>query len=134
MSKKQNFLIGAALAGLAGTLTTLLVPKKPRHVRNSFEASNSYKNWMWGSLTGGLVGVTTALLFAPKSGKNLVKDIAEPFLKKEEKVRKSTKTKAKHANSTHSKENHSHSNLAKEQSPPKAPKKKKIKELTHSAD
>lgn len=102
MNKKQNFFIGAALAaGLVGTLTSLLAPRRinkgwASHAKAASERmlenrEKSNKNWMLGSIAGGLVGVTTALLFAPKSGKNLMKDLAEPFQHKKEVIAKTAK-------------------------------------------
>lgn len=35
------------------------------------------KGWLWGAAIGTIVGSVTALLFAPKAGKELRKDIAE---------------------------------------------------------
>ncbi len=106
MIKRQNFFIGAAVAaGLVGTLTSLLAPRRANQgwasqtrtaagkIFENRERSN--KNWMLGSIAGGLVGMTTALLFAPKSGKNLIKDLAEPFQKKKEEVGKAAKKVSK---------------------------------------
>lgn len=35
------------------------------------------KGWLWGALVGGVVGSAAALLLAPKSGRELRKDLAE---------------------------------------------------------
>ncbi|GIO37224.1 hypothetical protein J41TS12_20850 [Paenibacillus antibioticophila] len=39
--------------------------------------SNGKKGWIWGAAIGTIVGSVTALLFAPKAGRELRKDIAE---------------------------------------------------------
>ncbi|MGE5481014.1 MAG: YtxH domain-containing protein [Chloroflexota bacterium] len=45
---------------------------------NNTNNSNDYaKGMLWGALIGGAVGAITALLFAPKSGTELRRDIAE---------------------------------------------------------
>lgn len=47
-------------------------------MKNDSEIVNSYaKGFLLGSLVGGVVGAVTALLFAPKSGRELRRDIAE---------------------------------------------------------
>jgi gas vesicle protein len=112
MDKRQNFFIGAAVAaGLVGTLTSLLAPRRVNHgwayhakaaAEKILKKEKSNKHWMLGSITGGLVGITTALLFAPKSGKKLMQDLASPFLN-EIPAKKSPKNKPanskRHANS-----------------------------------
>lgn len=112
MTKKQNYIIGAAVAAasLVGTLTTLLLPRRrPKTWTEQAQAAADRiletrerikSNMVLGGITGGLVGVTTALLLAPKSGKELIKDLAEPFqhkknvVKKAKKVRTATKRKS----------------------------------------
>ena len=94
-NQRNNFLIGAAaLAGLIGTLTTIFMPKrvnkgwmeKAQDVANQMKGNlpawayhqnqeRLNKNLMIGSVAGGLIGITTALLLAPKSGSELIRDI-----------------------------------------------------------
>lgn len=40
------------------------------------DKSKTVKSFMWGTLTGAVAGAVTALLLAPKSGKELRKDIS----------------------------------------------------------
>ncbi len=81
----QHLLIGAAVAaGILGTLTGLLGTSKPKgfagHARNLanqvLDSSDMVnKNMVLGGLAGGIVGAAAALLLAPKSGSELIKDI-----------------------------------------------------------
>lgn len=86
----QNVLIGAAVAaGILGTLTSLLGFKKngkrlseqakemAHQVLDTGDVVN--KKMVLGGITGGLVGAAAALLLAPKSGSDLIKDMARPF-------------------------------------------------------
>lgn len=88
----QNLLIGSAVAvaGILGTLTGILGHKK-NGSRWSKQAKNIMckamesgehlnKKMILGGVAGGLIGAATALLLAPKSGSDLRKDIAHPFL------------------------------------------------------
>jgi gas vesicle protein len=92
--QRKALLIGAAaLAGLIGTLSTIFMPKrsnqkrwmdKARNIGGQMNLHGFYphadtinKNLMLGGLAGGIVGITTALLLAPKSGTELMKDIVD---------------------------------------------------------
>jgi gas vesicle protein len=94
----QNLLIGAAVAsGIIGTLTRLLGGKKnnmvwskqARNIANQVFATGEVlnKRMVLGGMVGGLVGAAAALLLAPKSGADLMKDIARPFLHQRERAR-----------------------------------------------
>jgi gas vesicle protein len=120
-SKKDhnNLLWGAALAGVLGTLTSILMPKNTRRrgwVNQAKDAANnmvdgvrqwspevetSTRDLLLGGVAGGVVGVATALLLAPKSGKELIKDMAEPFMGSDTTThrRTSSRSKAKTARS-----------------------------------
>lgn len=103
----QNLLIGAAVAaGIIGTLTSYLGFKKKgrkwseqakgiaSHVLETGEALN--KKLVLGSVAGGLVGAAAALLLAPKSGSDLIKDLAGPFSHKVGEVRSEAAKSASH--------------------------------------
>jgi gas vesicle protein len=89
-NNKNAFLVGAAVAvGVLGTLTTLLLPKRARKGwgEQAREAANNATDWkahkrFIGGIAGSLVGVTTALLLAPKSGNDLLEDISKTFQQK----------------------------------------------------
>lgn len=76
---KKNLWVGAAFAaGILGTLTSLLrnnrvnsSPKKNEDILN--------KRMILGGMAGGIVAAATALLLAPKSGNQLIKEIYSPF-------------------------------------------------------
>lgn len=51
------------------------------------------QNLVLGGIAGGLVGITAALLLAPKSGKKFIEDLTAPFHPKKEK--KAAKQKPK---------------------------------------
>lgn len=62
--------------------------------------SNLSKGLLIGFLTGGIVGAALALLYAPKSGKELRKDLkdsADEWMDETEKFLESAKEKAEHA-------------------------------------
>ncbi len=131
----SNLLIGAAVAaGILGTLTSLLLPKKSRqnlvehakdiahHAVETTEMIN--RNLVIGGVAGGLVGVTTALLLAPKAGSDLLEDIYRPFANMQKKARASSHPKkaASKAKSKDKKASHHAEHHAK---PPKAKSHKK---------
>jgi gas vesicle protein len=79
----------ALAAGLLGTFKSLLGTKKPetwtdsakelaQHMLNE-SRSRLNAHMVLGGLAGGLVAVTTALLLAPKPGKELIEDMMHPF-------------------------------------------------------
>ena len=83
----QNLMVGAAVvAGLLGTLSALVRSNRTvkgwteqakntaSHMLEKGEMIN--KNMLIGGVTGGIIGAATALLLAPKSGSELMKDIA----------------------------------------------------------
>lgn len=76
---QKNLLIGAAFAaGILGTLTSLLRNNKVNSTpRKNGELLN--KRMLLGGMAGGVVAAATALLLAPKSGIELMKDIYSPF-------------------------------------------------------
>ncbi|WP_195155548.1 YtxH domain-containing protein [Candidatus Protochlamydia phocaeensis] len=118
--QNNNLLIGAAMAaGLLGTLTTLLLPRKrtgwteqAKEIADKIvtKRKETTKNRLIGGVAGGLVGVTTALLFAPKSGSELIKDMSKPFTETakhtatpaKKAVKKISKQKASHGPAHHS--------------------------------
>lgn len=77
-SHNHNLLIGAAVAaGILGTLSALIRPNfqdSRGGVHQGGEKVN--KNLLLGGLAGGIIGAATALVLAPKSGSELMKDIA----------------------------------------------------------
>lgn len=93
-NKNNSIMAGAIAAGIAGSLAAAayLWPKKTKgwsfptqekarsilsklNGLNQFGQSKVNNKLLMGSLAGSVVGATTALLFAPKSGKGLVHDI-----------------------------------------------------------
>ncbi len=122
----SNFLIGAAVAaGVLSALSTLLRPRKNRggwseqakdlaqQMINRHDLLN--KNFVLGGMAGGIVGVTTALLLAPKAGSELIKDIYHPFAHDHERKSKSASRTKKVAHKSKAKQRAAHS-LTKEQS------------------
>lgn len=112
---KNNLLLGAAVAvGLLGTLTSILLPKRGNravwteqarevasnvignwgHVRSIKKETN--KNLVLGGIAGSIIGITTALLLAPKSGSDLIKDLSKSF-----------QTEVKRATATNHQKSHS---------------------------
>ena len=87
----QKILIGVALAaGLIGTLTTVLRFKRNhrrgwmeqvKHLsrKQIFEKDLVNKKMILGGVAGGIIAATTALLLAPKSGRDLIKDWIHPI-------------------------------------------------------
>lgn len=76
----------AAAAGLLGTLAAVIIPRRQRgwadqareiadDLINYRKEKSFNRNHVIGGLAGSLVGITTALLFAPKSGNELLKDL-----------------------------------------------------------
>lgn len=137
----SNLLIGAAVAaGILGTLTSLLLPKKSRqglveqakglahHAAETTEMIN--RNLVIGGVAGGLVGVTTALLLAPKAGSDLLEDMYRPFANMHKKTRTNahpkkaaSKAKSKSKKATHHAEHH-HAKPAKAKSQKKTSSRK----------
>lgn len=106
MNKKETIYMGAAVAaGLVGigTLTSIYSFRKPKdgwlnqaktaNVNIAGKKEKPIKKWMLGSIAGGILGIATALLFAPKSGNKLVKDLFEPSRQK--RASPAAKSKAK---------------------------------------
>jgi len=123
MSKDKNrshYLIGAVIAGVLGTLS--LLSRKNYAVRewsddamdyasqlieNGMHVNKNTKTRLLGGIAGGLIGTATALLLAPKAGKNLIHDITARFgrgapLKRSSKkpMMKKSKVKAPKGNMT----------------------------------
>lgn len=80
----------AALAGLLGTLTAYLIPRREKgwadqakeiaqELINSRREKIVNRHHVLGGLAGGLMGVATALLLAPKSGSELREDITRSW-------------------------------------------------------
>jgi len=98
---QKKFLIGAAVAaGILSTLASLLNSKDRRDwTDQASDLADQYldrkeginKNLLIGTVAGGVVGVTAALLLAPKAGSELIHDLYQPF----QKSRKELKSKAK---------------------------------------
>jgi gas vesicle protein len=110
----QNLLIGVAVAaGILGTLTSLLGFKKNKkrrsgypknfvkHILENGEGLN--KKFVLGSVAGGLVGATAALLLAPKSGTDLIHDLSHPFSERAAKVRLGSRRSSPHKATSHKK-------------------------------
>ncbi len=95
-NRRDVFLTGAVMAGLLGAVATLLIPRRGRKdwsqqtkditdrilkemriCRPNQEMGN--KNFFLGGIIGSLVGVTTALLLAPKPGSQLMKELSRSF-------------------------------------------------------
>lgn len=82
-SRHHNLLIGAAVvAGILGTVSAIIrsnitVTETREVASQAGEAVN--KNMLLGGLAGGIIGAATALVLAPKSGSELMKDIAHTF-------------------------------------------------------
>jgi gas vesicle protein len=108
MSNKynQNLLIGAAVAaGILGTLTGLLGVKKTNkgwagQAKDLLDGEMVNKNMVLGGVAGGLVGAAAALLLAPKSGAELIKDIAHPFTHEGTSKRSTSRKSASHKKSS----------------------------------
>lgn len=80
---RKNLLVGAAIAaGILGTVSSLMRNNK-KYKENSFarEKEHINKKMILGGMAGGVVAAATALLLAPKSGKELIKEIYGPFSK-----------------------------------------------------
>lgn len=101
----QNLLIGAAMAvGILGTLSTLFCStrnnkrgkeKAKELAKQLIEKKEVFnKKLILGGISGGIVGVTTALLLAPKAGSDLIKDIYRPFAHSVKPARSSSHKKA----------------------------------------
>lgn len=84
-STNQNVMIGTAvMAGILGILSGLI--RSNKKVKNWKEQARGMvrghdqkeiinKNLIVGGIAGGIIGATAALLLAPKSGSELIKDI-----------------------------------------------------------
>lgn len=87
----HNLLVGASVAaGILGTVAQLLRHKnKPGWIQKAKEKANSLldrgsnelvnRKMIWGGIAGGILAAATALLLAPKSGSELIRDIRRPF-------------------------------------------------------
>lgn len=99
-TKNRNTLMAGALAaGIAGSLAAAAILWSKKNKNGTFfsreRATNllskingwnhfgqsKFNNKVFGSLAGTVIGATTALLFAPKSGKGLVHDIMKSIQK-----------------------------------------------------
>lgn len=111
--KSQNkLIIGAAVAaGMLSTLASILAPKHHKNLSEQAHdlASNLYEkkdvvntNLLIGTVAGGVIGVTAALLLAPKAGSELIEDLYHPF----QKARKEVKSKSKDVSKKASKVKH----------------------------
>jgi gas vesicle protein len=108
-NSQKKFLIGAAVAaGVLSTLASILAPKQHKewgeqaqdlasHLLDKKDRVN--KNLLIGTLAGGVVGVTAALLLTPKAGSELLNDLYHPFSHS----RREVKSKVKSAKKTLSK-------------------------------
>ena len=111
MNNKQNIVIGASItAGLAGILTTMLLSKKsrsnylPEDSSLHFNLENSQEKFFLGGLAGGLTGVVLSILFAPQSGKELIKSISRHLKSAEKKVAKAVSPSNSKSSSSKKKE------------------------------
>lgn len=89
--KRHHFILSstATCAGIFASLARLLSSRKPksswrdtpRELKNRIIGSKNRVNTniLLGGLAGGIVAVATALLFAPKSGAKLIRDLTRPF-------------------------------------------------------
>jgi len=82
MNKKQNSVVGATItASLVGILTALLISKKSSASRVNgkpfmqIKKEDDHGNFLLGGLAGGVAGILLSILFAPQSGKDLIKNI-----------------------------------------------------------
>lgn len=98
-NNKNVLLVGAAVAaGIAGTLATFFWPERERGLTEKAKKTantmlDGLKNlnakregvmsqdFVIGSVAGSLIAATTALLLAPKAGKDLLSDISKFFQK-----------------------------------------------------
>lgn len=95
-NKKAFWLGTAAVAGLLGTLRTLFWSQnnnrrterwrneQSRYTQRALnwmksKTERSNKNLFLGGIAGSLMGAATALLLAPKAGKELIQDLAQPL-------------------------------------------------------
>lgn len=105
----QNLLIGVAVAaGLLGSLTGLgfLSSRKEgkrwsnraRRIANQVVETGDVvnKRIVFGGVAGGLLGAATALLLAPKSGAELINDVAHFFSKQNRNVRSAVSRATSH--------------------------------------
>lgn len=65
----------AAAIGIASTFVHRTLKNRQKEESGTFLNNNK----LLGSIAGGALGVAVALLFAPKSGEALLKDISQPF-------------------------------------------------------
>lgn len=97
-SHNHQLLIGAAVvAGVLGTLTAIMRSNitlaETREVANhTGEAVN--KNMLLGGLAGGIIGAAAALVLAPKSGSELMKDIAHTLTHPDELIHPTSSKKS----------------------------------------
>jgi gas vesicle protein len=87
----QSLVMGTAIfTGIVGTLSALMYfnhadkGEKEKICLGVQKKEIFNKNAILGGVAGGLVAAATALLFAPKAGPELIKDLAHPFLKQGE--------------------------------------------------
>lgn len=94
----QHVWLGALTAGVLGTLTTLLSLNKKKVQPKNGMGDLFNKKMMLGGVAGGVIGAAAALLLAPKSGAELLKEISKPlshFLKQTPAPVKKTGAKVK---------------------------------------
>ncbi len=118
MAHKQHLLI-SALASLFKLISTSRSKKVSKGlIEQAKKAANQMtirrkgimnKNIILGGVAGGLVGVATALLLAPKSGSQLIKDVYKPLAP----VIRNVFSQAKKAHHKGAKQASSHSSHAK---------------------
>lgn len=100
----QNLIVSVAVvAGILGTLSAFMSSNRKMqgwkeqaknvasHVIEKKDIVN--KNMLLGGMAGGLIGAATALLLAPKSGTDFIKDLTHPFSHEGEHPHQSTLSK-----------------------------------------
>jgi gas vesicle protein len=104
-NNNQGLYIGAAVvAGILGTLSALMRSSRTirgwrgqakdvaQQVLEKGEIMN--KKMVLGGVAGGLIGAAAALLLAPKSGAEFIKDFSHPFSDRREKARPASRKPA----------------------------------------
>ena len=107
---QRSLLMGVAVAaGILGTLTTIFISKKQEE-KNWGEKTQDFfgeildgtdhlvnKKMVWGGMAGGALGALAALLFTPKSGEDLIKDLSSVFRYSRHVARKTVAKRRKQA-------------------------------------
>lgn len=152
MSEEKNhrgLLLGAAVvAGILGTLSAIASTNRTARgwaeqardatsrVLEKGDAVN--KNMLLGGVAGGLIGAATALLLAPRSGTDLIKELTHPFSKEERKEHgrskshklASRKKGKKHKEASHSIQEEGHHKKSKRVAKAKSHKSAAVKKKT----